>query len=62
VNAQRFQPDRLVEQACELAGSDDFGDDDMWRDGLARPCEGLVFDARLNDLGVEIAVRDVVRR
>ena len=26
VSAERFQPDRLVEQACELAGSDDFGD------------------------------------
>jgi hypothetical protein len=61
VNAQHFQPDRLVEQACELAGSDDFGDDDMWRDGLARLCEGLVFEAGLNDLGVEIAVHDVVR-
>ncbi|MCW2630686.1 MAG: hypothetical protein JWR48_7408 [Mycobacterium sp.] len=61
MNAQHFQPDRLVEQACELAGSDDFGDDDMWRDGLARLCEGLVFEAGLNDLGVEIAVHDVVR-
>ena len=61
MNAERFVPDRLVEQACELAGSDDFGDDDTWRDGLARLCDGLVSEARLNDLGVEIAVLDVIR-
>ena len=61
MSAERFQPDHLVEQACELAGSDDFGDDDTWRDGLARLCEGFVSEARLNDLGVEIAVLDVIR-
>jgi len=61
VSAERFQPDHLVEQACELAGSDDFGDDDTWRDGLARLCDGLASEARLNDLGVEIAVLDLVR-
>jgi hypothetical protein len=61
VKAERFQPDRLVEQACESAGSDDFGDDDTWRDGLARLCDGLASEARLNDLGVEIAVLDLIR-
>ena len=61
MSAERFQPDHLVEQACELAGGDDFGDDDTWRDGLARLCDGLVSEARLNDLGVEIAVLDVIR-
>ena len=61
MTAERFQPDLLVEQACELAGSDDFGDDDTWRDGLARLSEGLVYEARLNDLGVEIAVLDIIR-
>ena len=61
MSAERFQPDHLVEQACELAGGDDFGDDDSWRDGLARLCDGLVSEARLNDLGVEIAVLDVIR-
>ena len=61
MNAERFVPDRLVEQACEQAGSDDFGDDDTWRDGLARLCDGLVSEARLNDLGVEIAVLDLIR-
>ena len=61
MSSERFQPDHLVEQACELAGSDDFGDDDTWRDGLARLCDGLVSEARLNELGVEIAVLDVIR-
>src|SRR5215213_11963628 len=61
MTAERFVPDRLVDQACELAGSHDFGDDDTWRDGLARLCEGLVSEARLNDLGVEIAVMDIIR-
>jgi hypothetical protein len=57
----RFQPDRLIEQACDAAGSEDFGADDTWRDGLERLCEGFVSEARLNDLGVEIAVLDIVR-
>jgi hypothetical protein len=61
VIAERFQPDLLVEQACEQAGSDDFGDDDSWREGLALLCDGLVTEARLNDLGVEIALLDLVR-
>ena len=57
----RLNPDRLVEQACEVAGSDDFGDDDTWRDGLHRLCDGLINEAGLNSLGVEIAAMDVVR-
>lgn len=61
MSAERFQPDLLVEQACEQAGSDDFGGDDSWREGLALLCDGLVTEARLNDLGVEIAVLDLVR-
>ncbi len=61
MSAERFQPDLLVEQACEQAGSDDFGDNDSWREGLALLCDGLVTEARLNDLGVEIAVLDLVR-
>jgi len=60
MTAGRFDPGRLVEQACELAGSDDFGPDDTWRDGLTRLCDGFASEARLNDLGVEIAVMDVV--
>ena len=61
MTADRFVPDRLVAQACEQVGSDDFGDDDTWRDGLARLCDGLANEARLNALGVEIAVLDLIR-
>ncbi|WP_370331649.1 sulfotransferase [Mycolicibacterium hippocampi] len=57
----RLAPDRLVAQSVETAGVDDFGDDTSWREDLARLCDGLAADARLNDLGVEIAVMDVVR-
>ena len=63
--ADRFDPAALIEQACQWAGSDDFGadfdPDETWRDGLGRLCEGLVSEARLNDLGVEIAALDLVR-
>lgn len=59
--SERITPERLVEQACEAAGSDDFGVDTTWRDGLGRLCDGLIEEARLNDLGVEIAVMDIVR-
>jgi Sulfotransferase family len=63
--ADRFDPAVLVEQACQWAGSDDFGaefdETEAWRDGLGRLCEGLVGEARLNDLGVEIAALDIVR-
>jgi hypothetical protein len=63
--SDRFDPASLVEQACQWVGSDDFGLDfdptESWRDGLGRLCEGLVTEARLNDLGVEIAALDVVR-
>lgn len=63
--ADRFKPAALIEQACEWAGSDDFGaefdENETWRDGLGRLCEGFVAEARLNDLGVEIAALDVVR-
>lgn len=60
MSTDRFDPDALVAQACEMAGSDDFGVPDGWRDGLARLTDGLVSEARLNDLGVEIAVMDIV--
>ena len=51
MTAERFQPDRLVEQACEMAGSDDFGADDSGATGSALLCDGLASEARLNDLG-----------
>jgi Sulfotransferase family len=62
--AGRLTAAALIEQACEWAGRDDFGDfdeGDTWRDGLDRLLDGLISEARLNDLGVEIAALDVVR-
>jgi hypothetical protein len=60
VNAARFDIDTLVAQACELAGSDDFGEPDGWRDDLALLTDGLVNESHLSDFGVEIAVMDLV--
>ncbi len=63
--ADRFNPSALIEQAREWAGSDDFGTEfdekETWRDGLGLLCDGFVAEARLNDLGVEIAALDLVR-
>ena len=58
--AERLDPDRLIEQACELAGSDDFGDDDGWRENLARLIDDLVSEADLSPIGVEVAAADVI--
>lgn len=58
--ADRLVADRLIEQACELAGNDDFGADTTWHDGLDRLLHDLVNEARLSDLGVEIAAAEVV--
>lgn len=57
----RFDPGRLLAQACEAAGSEDFGPDDGWKSGVDRVCDGLVNEARLSPLGVEIASADVLR-
>ncbi len=56
----RFNPATLIDQACETAGSDDFGGD-TWREGLDRLTDGLVSEARLSPLGVEIAGLDIAR-
>ena len=62
--ADRLIPARLIDQACELAGSDDFGsefdENETWREGLGLFCDGLIRDARLNELGVELAALDIV--
>jgi Sulfotransferase family len=57
---ERFNPDNLIATACEEAGSDDFGDGG-WRPGLERLADGLVNEARLSAIGVEIAYLDVMR-
>jgi Sulfotransferase family len=57
---ERFDPDRLIATACEETGSDDFGDDG-WQPGLQRLADGLVNEARLSAIGVEIAYLDMMR-
>lgn len=64
MNAGRFDPDTLIAQACETAGSEDFGDfgyGASWREGLELLTDGLVRQARLSPLGVEIACGDILR-
>ena len=55
----RFTPDTLIAQAVERAGSEDFGEPE-WREGLDRYLDSVSTEARLNDLGVEIVLSDVV--
>jgi hypothetical protein len=57
---ERFDPKHLIATACEETGSDDFGDDG-WHLGLERLADGLVNDARLSVIGVEIAYLDLMR-
>ncbi|MBI3689537.1 MAG: sulfotransferase, partial [Mycolicibacterium aromaticivorans] len=56
----RLDPAKLIEQACELAGSDECGADDGWRGNLSRMGDDLVTEADLSPLGVEIAAADVI--
>ncbi len=44
-------PDQLVAEACDKAGSSDFGDDESFREGLRVLCESLEGEARLNAIG-----------
>ncbi len=57
---ERFDPQALIATACAEAGSDDFGGEG-WRDGLTRVTDGLVDEARLSAIGVEIAYLDMIR-
>jgi Sulfotransferase family len=57
---ERFYPERLIATACEEAGSDDFGADG-WQPGLELVADGLVSEARLSPIGVEIANLDLMR-
>src|ERR1700761_4777260 len=56
----RFSPERLIATACEETGYDDFGAEG-WRPGLHRLTDGLINDAPLSDIGVEIAHLDIMR-
>ncbi len=56
--AERLDRDRLLEEAVAAAGADDLGED-TWQEGLDRVLDGLVHEARLHELGTEIAADDV---
>jgi hypothetical protein len=58
MGAERFDRDRLVTEAIEATGEDDFGGT-AWQEGLDILLDGLRQEARLNDLGVEIAAADI---
>lgn len=50
--------DKLVESACETAGSDAFGEDD-WRAGLERLVDALNSEADLNGVGAVAAGKEL---
>ena len=56
---ERLQPERLVEEAIAAAGADDLGAP-TWREGLERLLAAQVEEARLNDIGVEMAAGEAV--
>lgn len=58
--SERFAPERLIATACEQSGNDDFGADG-WQHGLELVADGLVNEARLSVIGVEIAHLDLIR-
>ena len=55
----RLEQRRLIEEAAARAGSDDFGEP-TWQEGLDRLVEALSDEARLSDMGVEIAAENVI--
>jgi hypothetical protein len=55
----RFDRERLVAEAVERAGADDFGEQ-TWQEGLDILLDDLRSDARLHEIGVEVAATDIV--
>lgn len=55
----RFERTHLVDEALARAGEDDFGEA-TWQEGLDILLDSLQHEARLNELGVEIATAEVV--
>src|SRR6478735_3533318 len=51
---ERLDRDRLIAESIELAGSDDFGAP-TWQEGLDILLDDFQQEARLTDLGVEVA-------
>ena len=54
MEADRFDRDRLVAEAMAATGEEDFGGTE-WQEGLDILLDSMLGEARLNDLGVEIA-------
>ncbi len=54
-----METDRLVDSACEQAGSDDFGGD-TWREGLEVLLRSLNTEAALNEMGVGAMTDQIV--
>jgi hypothetical protein len=57
---ERFATDQLLATACAQTGFDDFGDDG-WRPALELLVDGLVNEAQLSAIGVEVAHGDLMR-
>src|SRR6185312_6684264 len=57
---ERFAPEHLVATVCAHTGLDDFGDDG-WQPALELLVDGLVNEARLSMIGVEVAYGDLMR-
>jgi hypothetical protein len=57
---ERFAPEQLLATACEQTGLDDFGDSG-WQPALELLVDGLVSEARLSMIGVEVAYGDLIR-
>jgi hypothetical protein len=56
---ERLDRDRLVEEALAKAGADDLGAD-TWQEGLDRLLASLHDEARLHELGIEVAAGGIV--
>lgn len=57
--ADRLDRDRLLEEAFALAGADDLGEP-TWSEGLDRVLDAFHTEARLSEVGVEVAAADVL--
>jgi len=55
----RLDGEALIARAVEATGLDDFGEP-TWREGLERLLEDLRTEAQLHELGVEVAVAEVL--
>src|SRR5262245_25100389 len=54
----RLNRERLVDDAVERAGADDFGEH-FWQEGFDILVDGLQSEPQLNEVGIEVAVTDL---